>query len=273
MYSSTLYNNFYYGSKRVNLKEFKILCLVLFMFLVKYNEIFLKSEKVRKKMLYALTRNIRSKGGEVILLSDSLLAEATPKILKKTFGIHSFAEVTECEKEMKEIEKESVKMSEKFTGSFKISANRSDKSFGKTSKEIEEIVGEAIVKTGKKVDLSSPDNILYIEIKDKCYLHSSLEKGPGGLPYGVSGKMVSFGNKIERIWLMMKRGVEPVFIKEVPSSLLDWIPGSPLVVNQPDEVKEEITGTIGGKIEGFPSYDPLFFLTKEEAKEINKIIS
>ncbi|MDI3502957.1 MAG: tRNA uracil 4-sulfurtransferase, partial [Archaeoglobi archaeon] len=70
------------------------------------------------------------------------------------------------------------------------------------------------------VNLEEPDVEIFIEIRDdKCYIYDEIIPGIGGLPRGVSGKLVSlFSGGIDSpvaAFLMMKRGCEiiPLYIK------------------------------------------------------------
>ena len=53
-------------------------------------------------------------------------------------------------------------------------------------------LGEDLMReTGLGVDLSNPQATLFVDIlSDRVLLHTSKERGPGGLPVGVTGKVV-----------------------------------------------------------------------------------
>ena len=118
---------------------------------------------------------------------------------------------------------------------FKVASQRSDKNFPLTSQQINEQVGAFILEKfpaksgtppfggGKiqnskiKVDLESPDVILYIEVVEKqAFLYTDKIKGPGGLPLGTGGKAVALiSGGIDSpvaAYLAMKRGVEIIFL-------------------------------------------------------------
>jgi thiamine biosynthesis protein ThiI len=72
-------------------------------------------------------------------------------------------------------------------------------------------------KIKRKVNLSKPDVTIFVEVKSsKAYVYSERMRGLGGLPYGVSGRVVSMisGGIDSPVasWLMMKRGCSVDFI-------------------------------------------------------------
>ncbi len=77
--------------------------------------------------------------------------------------------------------------------SFRISVQRSDKRFPGTSQELERDIGAAVKKAcGARVDLSHPEATFQVEIMPgAAYLHSERIEGPGGLPVGVGGRVLS----------------------------------------------------------------------------------
>jgi thiamine biosynthesis protein ThiI len=196
--------------------------------IVKYGELFLKSEFVRKQMARVLADNIKSslkkkkikakltRNRDFIEISaDKKAVQKTKEILGKTFGISNFAEAVVCKKDLKEIIKISKRLSKYFKGkTFAIRTRRSDKKFPYTSQEINHKVGWEI--TGYKADLENPYNEIFIEIRDNVYVYSKIEKGPGGMPFGTAGKFVvllSGGiDSAVAAWMLMKRGAKPVFV-------------------------------------------------------------
>ncbi|MBS7620405.1 tRNA 4-thiouridine(8) synthase ThiI [Candidatus Bathyarchaeota archaeon] len=89
--------------------------------------------------------------------------------------------------------------------------------------EIGSVVLEKLSKNGVRVDLSNPDVIIFIEVRDRdSFVYTHIIEGVGGLPYGSQGRLVSlFSGGIDSpvaSWLMMKRGasVLPLFIDQRP---------------------------------------------------------
>lgn len=102
--------------------------------------------------------------------------------------------------------------------SFAVRCLRSDKSFPKTSVELEREIGSAVVsQTGWPVDLTHPDLTVNLLVDcDGIYLWTRRVKGPGGLPSGSGGKatcMLSGGiDSPVAAYQMMKRGVRLDFV-------------------------------------------------------------
>ena len=84
-------------------------------------------------------------------------------------------------------------------------------------------INEVYKDRGIKVNLSSPDVTISIEVRDNnAYVYSRLLDGVGGLPYGSQGRAISlFSGGIDSpvaTWLIMKRGVDvlPLFMDQTP---------------------------------------------------------
>ena len=95
---------------------------------------------------------------------------------------------------------------------FRVSTSRGYKQFPYKSPEIDREVGARIVEaTGAPVKLKNPDVTLNIQIyQDAAYLFINRLRGPGGLPVGVSGRVLTlFSGGIDSpvaAHLMLKRG-------------------------------------------------------------------
>ena len=102
--------------------------------------------------------------------------------------------------------------------SFAVRCLRSDKTFPKTSIELErDIGGEIVTLKGWKVNLSEPDLTVHILIdRDGLYLWTLRIAGPGGLPSGSGGRatcLLSGGiDSPVAAYQMMKRGVRLDFV-------------------------------------------------------------
>lgn len=137
--------------------------------------------------------------------------------LKNMFGLVSISPSFETKIDIKEIKKQSLKLIKE--GSFRVSTQRVDKTCTITSRQMNENVGEFIVKNKKlKVNLSKPQQEIGIEIiNKKAYLFNKKVSCVGGLPVGTSGKVaVILQNKdsLKAAYLMLKRGCIVHFIKE-----------------------------------------------------------
>jgi thiamine biosynthesis protein ThiI len=98
--------------------------------------------------------------------------------------------------------------------SFAIRARRTYSSFELTSNEINNKIGRlAVDATGARVDLGSPDATVWIELFGGAgVVYRRRLKGVGGLPVGVSGKMLALmSGGIDSpvaAWRMAKRGAD-----------------------------------------------------------------
>lgn len=102
--------------------------------------------------------------------------------------------------------------------SFKIACYRHNKNYYKTSQQIASELGEVIFETlHAKVDVKHPDVEIHVEvIGNDFYLFTEKTAAYGGLPVGITGKVVSLisGGIDSPVasWLMMRRGCEVVFV-------------------------------------------------------------
>ena len=101
---------------------------------------------------------------------------------------------------------------------FRVTAKRANKSFELSSQQMAVKLGEDLMKeTGLGVDLSNPQATLFVDIlSDRILLYTSKVRGPGGLPVGVTGKVVHLlSGGIDSpvaAWLMMKRGCDLTYV-------------------------------------------------------------
>ncbi len=104
----------------------------------------------------------------------------------------------------------------RFT-SIKVDTRRADKDFPTRSMEVNARVGAFLCERYKvRADMTHPDETVYISIVDgAAYVYISKVRGMGGLPSGVSGRVVSllsagFDSPVAS-WQMMKRGASVIF--------------------------------------------------------------
>lgn len=155
----------------------------------------------------------------LVLLDKNTDIFAIEKRLKRVMGIAHFELVNLSNKDMSEIKEMSLKSIEgKDFQTLKVETKRSDKNFPLTSPEIsKEIGGHLIQNTGCRADMHNPDLIVRIDIsRHDVYIYSDKQLGIGGLPVGVSGKvLVMLSGGIDSpvaAWRMIKRGAKAVFI-------------------------------------------------------------
>jgi thiamine biosynthesis protein ThiI len=171
-----------------------------------------------------------------------------------------------------------------------------------TSRDVAVHLGNVVVKETKaKVDLSNPDVTVYIEIRDKnAFFFFEKYLGPGGLPLGSQGKVLSLiDSKNESFlatWYMMRRGCIPVFllsdkklIDELKSFGINWYFNPQIIESERDHtsinnicLKNDCNAVItGDTMHNFsdiiklkeksdqPILHPLISMDKEEIK--NKV--
>ena len=138
--------------------------------------------------------------------------------LKKIFGIQNFAPSYKIEKSVPALKEAVVEIMQsiyKEGMTFKIAARRSDHNFELDSRDLNQVLGDAVFTAipNVQVQMKSPDIILRVEIRpDAAYISHEEIKGAGGLPVGTSGKgtlMLSGGiDSPVAGYLALKRGVE-----------------------------------------------------------------
>ena len=145
--------------------------------------------------------------------------ESITAVLKNVCGLVYFAPAIKTVQDMETITKlaEKIMTSGKYA-TFRVTARRTDKDFPISAQKINEDVGAAILAvTGKKVNLSNPEKTCFIDVVDKrAFLYTERIHGPGGLPVGVSGKVLSLlSGGIDSpvaAYYVMKRGAAVSFV-------------------------------------------------------------
>ncbi|HTT73361.1 MAG TPA: THUMP domain-containing protein [Thermoplasmata archaeon] len=195
--------------------------------LVRYGELALKSPPVRREFERTLRRNIleqfvadgitgrlRSDRGHLYLeVDDEVRAVAA---LRRVFGVTSVSVVHEVPTERAAIERRLLELAGprlRAGASFAVRARRTG-SHPFTSQELARDLGGAVLDRfhglGLTVDLEHPDVELFVEVRGPVtYLYFDRDRGPGGLPLGVAGRLVALVDGPRGAlgaYLMMKRG-------------------------------------------------------------------
>lgn len=194
--------------------------------LVRYSEVFLKSEPVRREWERSLIRGIeralpgvkaRRERGRIWLAGD-----VDPEVLRKIFGIVSFSLcdvvplddlpaglITFCE---------GHGIGDAATFALRI------RRIGKhpfTSRDLAERLGNLVRSEYPhiRVDLDHPERVIFLEVRDgTCYLFDQKIPAAGGIPPGVEGTLVALvSGGIDSpvaAYLMMKRGcrIVPLYV-------------------------------------------------------------
>lgn len=209
--------------------------------LVRYDELALKSKRVRAMYEAVLMKNLKAmlnadassytgisrEMGRIFIHSDD------PNALKsavKVFGVVSASPAYTCEATLESAAQVCAILADgiiKEGQSFAIRSRRAG-NHDFTSRDVAVACGNAVDRSGEKkitVDLENPDVEIFVEIRqNKGYVFTGYVKGVGGLPLGTQGKMVALiSGGIDSpvaAWLLMKRGCEiiPLYLNNEPFS-------------------------------------------------------
>ncbi len=201
------------------------------LFSIHYAEVGLKGKNrifFEKRLVSNIKVALRGTGyAEIERLHDRILVRLgknadVPQIkkrLQQVMGIAYFELACATERNMTAIKETALQQIHGRTyESLKVETRRTDKTFPLTSPQISaEVGGHLIEKTGARADMHNPDLICWIKITQKnAYISTEKMPGIGGLPVGVSGKvLVMLSGGIDSpvaAWQMIKRGAKAVFI-------------------------------------------------------------
>jgi len=209
--------------------------------LVSYSEIALKSPPVRRRMINQLITNIRNMLDRAGLAGANVSKDQGRIVIRNTkpikaaltasraFGVASTMPATETSVNLKDIVGAATKFAVraiKPNQTFAVDARRVGE-HPYTSRDIEVKAGAEVLNMlsnkGISVNLEKPDKTIHIEARSrKAYIYDQVYHGPGGLPFGSQGKLISlFSGGIDSpvaSWLMMRRGahVIPLFLDQRP---------------------------------------------------------
>jgi thiamine biosynthesis protein ThiI len=204
---------------------------------VHYQEIALKGRN-RPWFIGRLARNIRTaladldvkrvvpKMGRIeVVLGSAEAWDLVAERLRQVFGIANFSRAALVPLDIDGIAKAILTdLGDLTVSTFRVSARRADKRFPLTSPQIEREVGGRIKEAkGWTVDLDNPEFTIHIEaLTGEAFYHFGKEPGPGGMPTGVSGRVVALlSGGIDSpvaAYRLMKRGcrVIPVHFHSYP---------------------------------------------------------
>ncbi len=195
--------------------------------LVRYGEIFLKSEPVKRIYTKRLKENIKHSmkatsikkfeiqrmRGRIFISVPKTKIKKTSEILANTFGLVSFSVCDHIDssfvKDIQAFAKKNYKEWIPRGKTFAVRGKRSGSQREKyTSMKLAKLVGDVI---NRKVNLSKPDVEVFVEVRgDHTYFYTEVVRGLGGMPVGTAGKvlcLLSGGiDSPVAAWLMMKRG-------------------------------------------------------------------
>ncbi len=205
--------------------------------LVHYQEIALKGRN-RPYFIGKLVRNLRKQTADLgvkdvralmgrieMVLGPSASYDQVRERLVHVFGIANFSKAGRAPRDLEAI---SAAILADLDGhppaSFRVSAKRGDKTFPMTSPELERELGARIVERfGWPVKLDKPEMVVTVEVlSNQAFYSFGKEKGAGGMPTGVSGRvacLMSGGiDSPVAAYRLMKRGcsVVPVHFHSHP---------------------------------------------------------
>ena len=270
--------------------------------LVRYSEIGLKSKPVRKRFEMQLKDNMMTMlmkdSIEALIESDGsrLYAEANDidgaiRSLKRVFGISSLSVTERCGSDMNEICEAAAEYSVpriRKGQSFAVRARR-EGTHPYNSMELSKEAGSVIFRAneGLKVNLTDPDVIFYIEVRNnRTFIFDSYIRAHAGLPLGSQGKVAAYVNDDRGLlsaWLMMKRGCRAVVHGDHGLDVLRAFDPDLKVMEGTECYNREISGVVlGTSIDGLndvnvseyavPVYFPTIGMSDSEVSSMLDII-
>lgn len=197
--------------------------------IARYGEVGLKSNRVRRRFENRLINNIKASiDAEVkvyqarIFIFPKDFDDAIEK-LERIFGIVSYSPAVSTKSTFEDVERDLATYAEKLHDEglldentrFAISCRRVG-THEFSSQEMAAFAGAVIVKKySSPVDLTNPELTIYLEVRDNdAYIFHEKIEGPGGLPLGTQGKVISLvSSGIDSpvaTYLMMKRGCQVI---------------------------------------------------------------
>jgi thiamine biosynthesis protein ThiI len=208
--------------------------------LVRYHEVALKKgnrsyfvERLKGNLVSAVKglglRESKTLSGRLLLIfGEGKDREEITRRIQAVFGVANFSFVERTPPDLKVLGSEILESLNGISfGSFRIDTKREDKRFPFTSPEINSQIG-AVVKerSGARVDLINAELTISIEIlsRDAFFGFDKLP-GPGGLPVGVSGRVISLiSGGIDSpvaAYRILQRGCRAVFVHFHSAPYLD----------------------------------------------------
>jgi len=208
--------------------------------LIRYHEVALKKGnrpyfiELLKKNLTSSVRGLGLKEVRklqarlLLLLSDNVDKEEVRRRVAAVFGVANFSFVERTPVDLKILKSRILEsLNGRHFNSFRVETKRGDKTFPFTSTEINREVGAAVKEiSGARVDLKNAEFVVFIEIlSHDAFFGFDKISGPGGLPVGVSGRVVSLisGGIDSPVasYRMMQRGCKLAFVHFHSSPYLD----------------------------------------------------
>ena len=198
--------------------------------LVHYHEIGLKGRNrpgFERALRDNLTRAVAGRAGRVRMVPGRVeVRDPGPDALEavlRVFGVANAAPARVAPATLDDIIAKGVEVAaegdraEPFE-TFAVRARKARTGLATTSQQINEALGEAIrLGLNKRVSLSHPDVTVRVEVlENHAYVSCRKYAGPGGLPVGTAGAVVSLLSagidSPVATWRLMKRGADPIAV-------------------------------------------------------------
>ena len=197
--------------------------------IARYGEVGIKSNRVRRRFENRLINNIKASiDAEVKVYQARIFIfpkdfDDAVENLNRVFGIVSYSPAVSTKSTFEDVERDLATYAEKLhdeglldeNTKFAISCRRVG-THEFSSQEMAAFAGAVVVrKYSSPVDLTNPELTIYLEVRDNdAYIFHEKIPGPGGLPLGTQGKVVSLvSSGIDSpvaTYLMMKRGCQVI---------------------------------------------------------------
>lgn len=223
-------------------------------FLLRYGELGIKSDQVRRRFEDQLEANLRThftyRGVSALVdrewgrfFLETPDAEVGHEVIQRTFGLVHGSPVIPTEPTLeavadvvRSIAADAVEPGETFA----IRARRTG-NHDFTSMDVGVRGGDVVLEEvpDAEVDLDDPDTEIHVEVRDaEAYVFTEFVQAPGGLPMGSQGLVVvpiEGPRSPAAAWLSMRRGssvhmVVPEACERVAAELAPWAPGEPYTV-------------------------------------------
>lgn len=198
---------------------------------IHYNEIGLKGKnqplfvrRLESNILRAtagtgVRQVVPQSGRMALLLTKDADWDVIRERLRSVFGIANFSLAERVDLDMAKLKAAVGRgLEDRRLTTFKVSTRRAFKQFPLTSEDLNRELGAFIVEqTQAKVDLEHPDLTVHVEVlPHDLYFSFGREPGPGGLPVGVSGRVVALlSGGIDSpvaVQRLLKRGCQVIFV-------------------------------------------------------------
>ncbi|NPA22650.1 MAG: hypothetical protein GXN92_03705 [Candidatus Micrarchaeota archaeon] len=190
-------------------------------YLLKYDELGLKSRQSQRRLFQQLFRNIERMGGWAYFKEGRLFAEGDKEKLARVFGITEVWDVIESEKDLESIAS-TITQHASPDKVYKLEVKRADKSYPGTSIEIAQKLA-SLLHERIKLGVKQYDETIQVEIRHgRALILMNPLKGPGGLPYGSQGKvLLMFSGGLDSPvagWMLARRGaqIDYLFLSDKP---------------------------------------------------------